>query len=186
MTHDSAVSFATERRIHLGLAVRNVERSAAFYRTLFEQPPTKTRPGYAKFDVAEPPVNLSLNEVGGPIGPSHPVSHFGIQLKSSGDVQATADRLAAARIDIRREENVTCCFAVQNKVWATDPDGNNWEVYVVLDDEGAHHGSSAGDCCCTADAEDGSLAQRECQERAAAFALAYGSATCACATNPVG
>ena len=147
MNNDSAVQFATTSRIHFGLPVKSLERSAAFYRTLLGQSPTKTRPGYARFEIAEPPVNLSLNEVGGETGPNNPVSHFGIQVKSTEAVRAVADRLAQAGIETRTEENVTCCYAVQNKVWAADPDGNAWEVYVLLDDAGAHHQSSERDCC---------------------------------------
>ena len=63
MNRHSAVQFETESRIHMGLAVKSLEKSIAFYTSLFGQPPTKTRPRYAKFEVAEPPVNLSLNEV---------------------------------------------------------------------------------------------------------------------------
>jgi catechol 2,3-dioxygenase-like lactoylglutathione lyase family enzyme len=147
MNDQSAVQFGTSSRIHLGLPVKSLERSAAFYRTLLGQAPTKTRPGYARFEIAEPPVNLSLNESGGETGSHNPVSHFGIQVKSIEAVRAVADRLAEAGIETRTEENVTCCYAVQNKVWAADPDGNAWEVYVVLDDDGAHHHSSERDCC---------------------------------------
>jgi len=71
MKNESAVQFATNSRVHMGFAVRNLERSVAFYRTLFGQEPTKTRPRYAKFEVAEPPVNLALNEVGGATGPNN-------------------------------------------------------------------------------------------------------------------
>jgi catechol 2,3-dioxygenase-like lactoylglutathione lyase family enzyme len=131
----------------MGLAVQDLERSVAFYRTLFGQESTKTRPRYAKFEVAEPPVNLSLNEVGGETGPNNPVAHFGIQVKSTRAVKTMADRLAKAGVDTRIEENVTCCYAVQRKVWAMDPDGNPWEVYVVLDNDGAHHHSSQDGCC---------------------------------------
>lgn len=163
MNHESAVRFETNSRIHMGLAVKNLERSVAFYRTLFGQEPTKARPGYAKFEVAEPPFNLALNEVtGGDTGPNNPVAHFGIQVKSTEAVVKAADRLQEAGLDTRAEENVTCCYAVQNKVWATDPDGNKWEVYVVLDNDGTQHHSSSACCadkpdccedraaCCTA------------------------------------
>lgn len=147
MKTESAVQFQTESRIHMGLAVKNLEQSVAFYRVLFGQEPTKIRPGYAKFEVAEPPVNLSLNNVGGETGPNNPVAHFGIQVKSTEAVQAVADRLEQAGLKTRAEENVTCCYAVQNKVWSADPDGNQWEVYVVLDNEGAHRHSSQSGCC---------------------------------------
>jgi catechol 2,3-dioxygenase-like lactoylglutathione lyase family enzyme len=147
MNHESAVQFETASRIHIGLAVKDLDRSLDFYRTLLGQEPTKTRPHYAKFEVAEPPVNLSLNEVGGATGPNHPVAHFGVQVKLTEAVKAIADRLAKAGLETRVEENVTCCYAVQNKVWATDPDGNPWEVFVVLDNEGKQHHSSEGECC---------------------------------------
>src|SRR5215213_9677361 len=146
MKNESAVQFETDRRIHLGLAVKNLERSVAFYRTLFGQEPTKTRSGYAKFEVAEPPVNLALNEVGGATGPNNPVAHFGIQVKSTAAVGEVAARLNEAGLETAAEENVTCCYAVQNKAWATDPDGNRWEVYVVLDNDAAHHQSPSA-CC---------------------------------------
>src|SRR6185369_13877083 len=110
MKHESAVQFETNSRIHMGLAVKNLEQSVAFYRTLFGQEPTKTRPHYAKFEVAEPPVNLALNEVGGTTGPNNSVAHFGIQVKSTAAVNQTAERLKAAGLQIAVEENVTCCY----------------------------------------------------------------------------
>ena len=148
MTQESAVQFDTESRIHMGLAVNNLARSVAFYETLLHQKPTKTRPHYAKFEVSEPPVNLSLNEVGGHTAPSNAVAHFGIQVKSTEDVKNVADRLARHGIATKVEKNVTCCYAVQDKLWATDPDGNKWEVFVVLNNDGTHHHSSPQVVCC--------------------------------------
>ena len=114
MKNESAVQFEMNSRIHLAFAVTDLERSVALYRTLFGQGPSKTRPGYAKFEVAEPPVNLALNEVGGETGPNNPVAHFGIQVKSTAAVHEVASRLKEAGLEIRAEENVTCCYAVQN------------------------------------------------------------------------
>jgi catechol 2,3-dioxygenase-like lactoylglutathione lyase family enzyme len=131
----------------MGLAVSNLANSIEFYSQLLGQEPTKTRPGYAKFEVADPPVNLSLNEVRGAIGPNHPVAHFGIQVKSSDAVNAAKERLSAAGVPMKVEENVTCCYAVQDKIWVTDPDGNKWEVYVVLDNDGGQHASTTNACC---------------------------------------
>jgi catechol 2,3-dioxygenase-like lactoylglutathione lyase family enzyme len=139
MKNESAVQFETDSHIHVTLAVENLERSVAFYRMLFGRRPTKTRPRYAKFEVAEPPVNLALNEVGGATGPNNPVAHFGIQVKSTAAVGTVADRLRAAGLETAAEDQVTYCYAVQNKVWATDPEGNKWEVYVVLDDDGKQY-----------------------------------------------
>jgi catechol 2,3-dioxygenase-like lactoylglutathione lyase family enzyme len=163
---ESAVQFDTASRIHVAVAVRNLERSVAFYGALFGRGPTKTRPGYAKFEVAEPPVNLALNQVGGVTGPNNMVEHFGIQVKTTAAVGEVAARLAAAGLATRAEDQVTCCYAVQNKVWATDPDGNKWEVYVLLDDNGAHHHSSATTACCSDDC---------CEDKAACCTAAPGS-----------
>ena len=173
MKNESAVQFGTDSRVHMGVAVKNLEQSVAFYRTLFGQGPTKARPRYARFEVADPPVNLALNEVGGATGPNNAVAHFGIQVKSTGAVGRVADRLRAAGLDTAAEENVTCCYAVQNKVWATDPDGNRWEVYVVVDDTAARHQSSPAACC----------ADDCCDDRAACCAPAAGAAT-ACGPAP--
>lgn len=147
MTSESAVEFATASRIHMGLAVKNLEQSIRFYSLLFGQEPSKVKHGYAKFEVAEPPVNLSLNVVTGETKPTNAVAHFGIQVKSTDTVLAVSDRLTQAGLKLRTEDQVTCCYAVQNKVWATDPDGNEWEIFVVLDNDGAHHHSSASECC---------------------------------------
>jgi catechol 2,3-dioxygenase-like lactoylglutathione lyase family enzyme len=153
MSHESAVQFETKSRIHVAIPVKDLNRSVDFYRTLFDQGPSKERSRYAKFEVAEPPVNLALNEVGGATGPTNPVAHYGIQVKSSEAVREAAVRLTKSGLETRIEEEVTCCFAIQNKVWATDPDGNSWEVYVVLDNEGGQHHSSQSTCCAGIDDE---------------------------------
>lgn len=183
MIHESAVQFTTDCRIHIGLAVKDLAASVAFYRTLFGQEPTKIRPGYAKFEVAEPPVNLSLNEVGGDTGPNNPVAHFGIQVKSTEAVKAVADRLAKAGMATKIEDQVTCCYAVQNKVWATDPDGNKWEVYVVLDNDGAHHHPSQNDCCPELPAIMDAVQRGDMVAAQAAFEKAGGMSACSCLTK---
>ncbi len=152
MNRISAVDFATDSRIHIGLAVKNVEDAIDFYRVLFGQEPPKTRPGYAKFEVAEPAVNLSLNQVGGATGPNNAVAHYGIQVKSTAAVMRMKKRVIAAGLAFKAEENVNCCYAVQDKIWVADPDGNKWEVFVVLDNEGSQQLSSGGSCCPDTDA----------------------------------
>jgi len=129
----SAVDFATERRVHIGLPVRDLDASVRYYTTLLGAGPSKQREGYAKFEVAEPPLNLSLNVSQRPEG-EHPTRHFGVQVKSTAEVVAAHGKLRAAGFATFDEEGVTCCFAVQDKVWSVDPDGNRWEVFVVLDD----------------------------------------------------
>jgi len=190
MQNESAVQFATNSRIHMGLAVRRLEPAVAFYTTLFGAGPTKSRPGYAKFEVAEPPVNLALNEVSGATGPNNPVAHFGIQVKSKVAVSQVADRLRQAGLEIAVEEQVTCCYAVQHKVWATDPDGNRWETYVVLDNDGAHHHAASAcrdttsACCPDLPAIMTAVQGGDLPAAQAAFEQAGGMAACACLASP--
>jgi catechol 2,3-dioxygenase-like lactoylglutathione lyase family enzyme len=183
MKNESAVEFETDGRIHMALAVKDLVRSVAFYRTLFGQEPTKTRPRYAKFEVAEPPVNLALNEVGGATGPNNPVAHFGIQVKSTEAVGRIANRLTIAGLETAVEDNVTCCYAVQTKVWATDPDGNKWEVYVVLDNDGAQHQSPSA-CCPEIPAIMEAVRRGDPAGATAAFEKAGGMTACSCLTAP--
>jgi catechol 2,3-dioxygenase-like lactoylglutathione lyase family enzyme len=119
-------------KAHLALNVRSVERSADFYQKMFGIEPSKVRTGYAKFDVENPPLNLTLNEV--PFTDSGALSHLGIQVASTDDVLAMRERWADAGLVTRDEMATNCCYALQDKTWVRDPDGNNWEAFVVLTD----------------------------------------------------
>ena len=133
MNGQSAVAFTTPARVHIGLSVRDTERSTAFYRHLFAQEPTKVRPHYAKFEVADPPLNLTLHEDVEQQTQPGPSAHFGVQVKSTETVARVAARLQTTGLNPRLEDAVSCCYAVQDKAWVTDPDGNAWEIFVVLD-----------------------------------------------------
>jgi catechol 2,3-dioxygenase-like lactoylglutathione lyase family enzyme len=137
----SAVEFATASRIHVAINVSSVEQALPFYRTLFGQEPTKVRPGYAKFEVAEPPVNFTLNQAPN-VQPGGTLSHFGIQVKSTAEVLAAKERFSEAGLATFEEDNVTCCYAVQDKVWVHGPDGNEWEVFVVVEAEAPVHSAN--------------------------------------------
>jgi len=130
-------TFPGARRAHIGLEVGDLERSVAFYTALLGEGPVKTRPGYAKFEPAEPSLNLALSAgAGGRAGLDRGrAGHFGIQVRSREAVADAARSLAAAGLETRVEEGTSCCHAVQDKVWVHDPDGNAWEVFVVLADE---------------------------------------------------
>lgn len=141
-TEESAVQFATATRAHIALATRDMDRGVAFYSALFQQPPSKLKPDYAKFEVAEPPLNLTLNLAQEVVVAPAP-AHFGIQVKSRAAVQARASALAEAGHPGASEEGVTCCYAVQDKVWVQDPEGRRWELFVVLQAETQVHSQTA-------------------------------------------
>jgi catechol 2,3-dioxygenase-like lactoylglutathione lyase family enzyme len=132
-------------KAHLALNVRNVERSIEFYKKLLAIEPSKVRPGYAKFDVQNPPLNLTLNEAA--VAERGALSHFGIQLGSTADVLQTRHRWAEAGLITRDEMQTNCCYATQDKTWVQDPDGNEWEAFVVLKD----NLESSNLCCATAE-----------------------------------
>lgn len=119
-------------KAHVAMNVTSVERSLEFYRNLFGIEPSKVRRGYAKFDVQNPPLNFTLNEV--PVANRGALSHMGIQVGSTEDVLATRKRWANAGLLTRDEMQTNCCYATQDKTWVRDPDGNEWEVFVVLED----------------------------------------------------
>ncbi len=120
-------------KAHVALNVRNVNASVAFYQKLFGIEPSKTRTGYAKFDVNNPPLNLSVNEVPA-ISDVGTLSHMGIQVASTEDVLAIRQQWNDSGLLTRDEMQTNCCYAMQDKAWVQDPDGNQWEVFVVLKD----------------------------------------------------
>jgi catechol 2,3-dioxygenase-like lactoylglutathione lyase family enzyme len=119
-------------KAHVALYVSDVGRSVEFYGRMLGLEPCKVRRGYAKFDAAEPPLNLTLNERAGAKGGA--LSHMGIQVASTGDVLALRERWRAAGLETFDEFGTSCCYAVQDKTWVRDPDGNEWEAFVVLED----------------------------------------------------
>lgn len=121
-------------RIHLALPVADLPTSVAFYRALFGEGPDKTREGFARFAPGHTPISLSLTHVGLPVDVPTDLTHFGVRAKSSATVTAAVDRLRSAGLVDHIETGEVCCHATQDKVWATDPDGRRWEVYVITDD----------------------------------------------------
>ena len=132
-------------KAHLAINVKDVERSMDFYKRMLGLEPSKVRTGYAKFDVQNPPLNLTLNEV--PFDGRGALSHLGIQVATTDDVNAMRDRWAAAGLVPRDEKQTTCCYALQDKAWVNDPDGNEWEVFVVLKDNLPEAKSDDASCC---------------------------------------
>ena len=118
-------------RIQLAINVKNVEESVAFYRKLLGVEPAKRRPGYANFAVIEPPLKLVLIENANEAGT---LNHLGIEVQTSAEVTAAERRLQDRGLETQPENQVTCCYAKQDKVWTTDPNGAPWEIYTVLED----------------------------------------------------
>ena len=121
---------ASRQRVHIGLNVNNVDRSVKFYRAMFGIEPVKWKPGYAKFDIDEPPLNLALNYSDN-ITDQGALNHLGIEVNTTTAILAAKERLQKAELATQDEMTVNCCFALQDKVWITDPDGNRWEVFTV-------------------------------------------------------
>ncbi len=119
-------------KAHLALNVGSVAQSIDFYQKLLGIEPSKVRPGYAKFDLLNPPLNLTLNE--SVVFRQGALSHLGIQMGSTEDVLTTRQRWTEAGLITRDEMQTDCCYATQDKTWVRDPDGNEWEVFVVLKD----------------------------------------------------
>ncbi|MGH8986080.1 MAG: ArsI/CadI family heavy metal resistance metalloenzyme [Acidimicrobiia bacterium] len=117
-------------RVQLALNVTDLDTAVAFYSKLFDVEPAKREPGYANFAVTEPPLKLVLFE--GAEGGT--LNHLGVEVETTDQVVATDGRLRADGLDTATEDQVTCCYAVQDKTWVTGPDGERWEVYTVLAD----------------------------------------------------
>jgi catechol 2,3-dioxygenase-like lactoylglutathione lyase family enzyme len=122
----------TALKAHISLNVKNVSESIEFYQKLFGIEPLKVRQGYAKFDVQNPPLNLALNE--NSFAQRGSLSHLGIQVASTEDVLETKNRWEESGLTTKDEMQTNCCYALQDKTWTRDPDGNEWEVFVVLED----------------------------------------------------
>jgi catechol 2,3-dioxygenase-like lactoylglutathione lyase family enzyme len=117
------------KKVHVGLNVNDVDRSVEFYRAMFGVRPAKWKPGYAKFDIAEPPLNLALNQ--GKVKDRGALNHLGVEVSSTAEVLSAKERLQKAGLETLEEMNVDCCFALQDKLWIADPDGNRWEIFTV-------------------------------------------------------
>ena len=133
-------------KAHISINVRNVQASIDFYRKLFGVEPSKVRTGYAKFDLQDPPLNLALNEVPTLAAPGA-LSHLGIQVGSTEDVFRYRKQWADGGLVTRDEMDTNCCYANQNKTWVADPDGNEWEAFVVLQDNLPEQEACSATCC---------------------------------------
>lgn len=132
-------------KAHLAINVRDTSVSTEFYKKMFGIEPSKVRTGYAKFDVQDPPLNFTLNQV--PFEGKGALSHLGIQVATTEDVVAMKARWENAGLVPREEMQTSCCYALQDKAWVNDPDDNEWEVFVVLKDNLGEAKSNDATCC---------------------------------------
>jgi catechol 2,3-dioxygenase-like lactoylglutathione lyase family enzyme len=130
-------------RVQLALNVSNLDEAVDFYTKLFETQPAKRRPGYANFAVANPALKLVLFENPAEAGT---LNHLGVEVASSGEVVAATRRLAGEGLPTMVEDGVTCCHALQDKVWVLGAD-TRWEVYAVLADAPAAGPLEEQQCC---------------------------------------
>ncbi|MDQ6894537.1 MAG: VOC family protein [Acidobacteriota bacterium] len=117
--------------VHISLNVSDLPRSIEFYRRFFGEP-KKLKTDYAKFVAAEPEIHLAL-QPGIVAGPGA-LSHLGIRVDSPARVRAWKISLEERGLPTEEQKREACCYAVQEKFWVSDPDGNRWEVYTVLED----------------------------------------------------
>ena len=147
-------------RVQLALNVADLEASVAFYATMFGIEPHKRRPGYANFAVENPPLKLVLIEVPATdrgTGAAGALNHLGVEVGDTGEVAAATQRLAAAGLATFEENDTTCCYALQDKVWVSGPDRTDWEVYTVLADaQGMSPVAAADGTACCASTQDAS------------------------------
>ncbi|UNZ18160.1 ArsI/CadI family heavy metal resistance metalloenzyme [Streptomyces sp. 891-h] len=143
-------------RAQLALRVSDLEASVTFYSKLFGTEPAKRREGYANFAIAEPPLKLVLIE--GEPGRETRLDHLGVEVEATEQVTAATNRLKDAGLATFEENDTSCCYALQDKVWVHGPGKEPWEVYVVKADADAL-GKSAdpnltGNGCCTSQASE--------------------------------
>ncbi|SFC92968.1 ArsI/CadI family heavy metal resistance metalloenzyme [Bacillus sp. UNCCL81] len=133
--------------VHVGVNVTNLEASIAFYQKVFGLVPVKVKEGYAKFLLENPGLNFTLNvrdQVEG-----NQVNHFGFQVETAEEILTHKERLEKEGFFAREEMDTTCCYAVQDKFWVTDPDGNEWEFFYTKADSEVQKIENTS-CCKTA------------------------------------
>ena len=144
-------------RVQLAMNVSNIDEAVAFYSKMFGTEPAKTRPGYANFAIADPPLKLVLIE-----GQGDPatLNHLGVEVETGAEVRATEARLADEGLTTTGVDDTTCCYAEKTETWVNDPDGAPWEVYVKTGDaeQMANTVRADGDGCCAPATISGAVA----------------------------
>jgi catechol 2,3-dioxygenase-like lactoylglutathione lyase family enzyme len=129
--------------VQLALNVSDIDEAVAFYSKLFATTPAKVKPGYANFGIADPPLKLVLIENAAQAGG---LNHIGVEVATTDEVLATKARVTGEGLEAT-DDNGTCCYAVQDKIWVDAPDNRPWEIYTVLADAEVMSARSEGTCC---------------------------------------
>jgi len=150
-------------RLQLALNVSDLDDAVEFYSRFFGAEPAKLRPGYANFAIADPPLKLVLIEKpdGRVEGVGGALNHLGVEVFSTDEVAVVTKRLRAEGLSTAVEDETTCCYAVQVKIWVSDPDGAPWVVYTVLADAPVEIGIEGDGGCCASDEARVSAARRD-------------------------
>lgn len=160
-------------RVQLALRVSDLEGSITFYRSLFGVEPAKRRPGYANFAIAEPPLKLVLIE--GEADQPTVMDHLGVEVETTDEVNTATSRLSELGLFTQVENDTTCCYARQDKVWVHGPGAEPWEVYTVKADApeatsihpvGISPTAAAGDCLCGSPMRDDTAGSADAAEEA--------------------
>jgi catechol 2,3-dioxygenase-like lactoylglutathione lyase family enzyme len=131
------------KRFHVHVAVPDLDESIGFYSTLFGAEPTVRKPDYAKWMLDDPRVNFAISQRSSSAG----VNHLGVQVESGGELDAAHAQLVAAGRRVTAEKNASCCYAVSDKYWVTDPAGVAWETFHTLESGDVHDAESEGAAC---------------------------------------
>ena len=139
------------KRMHLHVSVDNLDKSIAFYSTLFGTAPSVEKSDYAKWMLEDPLVNFAISQRGAKIG----LDHIGIQVDNDEELGEIKARLEAADMSILTQEGTACCYAKSDKHWVQDPSGLAWETYHTLDSAPTFNDSAenTSTACCAPAAE---------------------------------
>lgn len=144
------------KRLHMHVGVADLDKSIAFYTTLFGAEPTTVKPDYAKWMLEDPRVNFAISMRDGAV---KGIEHVGLQVEDAAELAQVYDRLKAADRPVIEEGATTCCYAKSEKSWIADPDGVMWEAFLTQG-ESTTYGTSpeleqlasqsaASGACCT-------------------------------------
>lgn len=132
-------------KTHLNFSTSDLDRSVHFYRALLNAAPVKHYRDYALFITEEPGLELALQTDAGAAGDES--AHYGVVVNDTHAVEEAVKRLQSAGLSTDVHANGECCYAVQTKVWTSDPDGRRWEVYTVHEEIAVDVSAGQTSCC---------------------------------------